>query len=113
MTNAEKLTTLKTLLEDGGALPSDTKLNTYIQLAESEILQWRYHLIGGVPSGESMQEQYDVTQIYAVVAGFTQAGAEGQKTHNENGTQQAFVYADMVDYIHQNVTALARVGAIE
>ena len=43
MTDAQKLTTIKTLLSDGGDLPSDDKLQTYLTLAASEILAWIYH----------------------------------------------------------------------
>ena len=38
MTDGEKLTMLRTLLDDGGALPSDEKLGAYLNLAEIEIL---------------------------------------------------------------------------
>lgn len=111
MTNAEKLEVIKTLLDDGGEVPSDAKLSAYLQLSEDEILSWMYRLVGGVPSGVStVPDRYNSTQIYAVVAGYTHAGSEGQKTHNENGINRVFTYSDMVDYIHQNVTAIARVG---
>lgn len=113
MTDAEKLEILATLLDDGGEVPSSEKLNTYLNLAKGEILSWMYHLIGGVPSDvTTVPERYDGTHIYAVVAGYTHAGAEGQKQHTENGISRVFVYSDMVDYIHQNVTAIARVGAV-
>ena len=50
MTNAQKLSTLKVLLEDGsGYMPTDEVLNTYITLSANEILAWMYHLNGGVP----------------------------------------------------------------
>lgn len=113
MTNAEKLTMLKTLLDDGGALPSDEKLNAYLSLSGKEIVSWMYHLIGGVPEDVvDVPTRYEVTQIYSVVAGYTHAGSEGQSAHNENGIQRTFKYSDMLDYIHQNVIAFARVGAI-
>ena len=113
MTDYEKLATLKTLLSDGGALPTDDKLTAYLVLSGAEILNWQYHLVGGVPEGASFPARYDVTQIYAVVAGFTQAGAEGESAHTENGAHHIFRYSDMVDYIHQNVLSYARVGAVE
>lgn len=113
MTDAEKLTTLKTLLSDGGALPSDEKLTAYLNLSASEILSWMYHLVGGVPQGvASVPQRYEPTQIYAVVNGFTQAGAEGESAHIENGVHHTFRHTDMVDYIHKNVLAYARVGAV-
>ena len=114
MTNAEKLTMVKTLLDDGtGYLPSDETLNTYIQAAQAEILAWIYHLVGGVPeSVTEVPSKYDMTHVYAVVAGYTHAGAEGQEVHIENGVHRHFMYADMLGYIHNNVLAIVRVGAI-
>lgn len=113
MTDAQKLMTLKTLLEDGGDVPSDTKLNTYLEVAGGEILNWVYHLVGGVPdSVTEVPSKYDGIQVYAVVAGYTQAGAEGEQTHIENGVQRRFRYSDMLDYIHNNVLPYVRVGAV-
>lgn len=113
MTDEEKLETLQTLLEDGGALPSEDKLTKYLELAGKEILNWMYHLVGGVPEDvESVPARYEVTQIYSVVAGFTHAGAEGERSHSENGVAHVFIYSDMLDYIHNNVLAYVRVGAV-
>lgn len=114
MTDAQKLEILATLLDDGGEVPSTEKLTTYLNIAAKEILAWMYHLVGGVP--EDVTEvpwKYDGTHIYAVVAGYTHAGAEGEKQHNENGINRYFVYADMLDYIHNNVLPLVRVGAVK
>ena len=114
MTEAQKLTTLKTLLEDGsGYMPSDDTLRTYISLAESEILAWIYHLVGGVPDDvDGVPTKYETVQIYSVLAGWTHAGAEGQSVSIENGVHRHFEYVDMLDYIHNNVLPLVRVGAI-
>lgn len=114
MTDAEKLATLKVLLEDGsGYMPSDNTLNTYITLSGKEILAWMYHLVGGVPEGTNdVPAKYEVVQIYAVIAGWTHAGAEGQTLSIENGVHRDFAYVDMLDYIHNNVLPYARVGAV-
>ena len=113
MTDAEKLTVIKTLLDDGGEMPSDEKLNTYIQIAGQEILAWKYHLIGGVPDDVTeVPAAEDVTHIYAVVAGYTHAGSEGEKQHNENSVNRVFIYSDMVGYIRNNVLPYVRVGAV-
>lgn len=113
MTDADKLTVIKTLLDDGGEMPSDEKLNTYIQIAGQEILAWKYHLVGGVPDDvTAVPAVEDVTHIYSVVAGYTHAGAEGEKQHNENSVNRVFIYADMVDYIRNNVLPYVRVGAV-
>ena len=114
MTNAQKLNTIKALLEDGsGYMPTDTVLNTYITLSQNEILAWMYHLIGGVPEEVSeVPSKYETIQIYAVIAGWTHAGAEGQQVSIENGVHRHFAYTDMLDYIHNNVLPIVRVGAV-
>lgn len=114
MTDAQKLITVKTLLDDGtGYLPSDEKLETYIMLSGNEILAWKYHLIGGVPPEVTDVPFADEgAQIYAVVAGYTHAGAEGEQTHIENGVHRHFIYEDMIGYIRNHVLPYVRVGAV-
>lgn len=115
MTDAEKIATLKVLLEDGGDVPSDEKLSTYLSLAKNEILNWLYGDIGGVPSDvTNVPAKHEGVQIFAVVAGYTHAGAEGESVHVENGVQRRFSYDDMVGYIRdqRHVVPYARVGAV-
>ena len=114
MTDSQKLTTVKTLIEDGsGYMPSDETLNTYISIAGNEILAWMYHLVGGVPDDVAeVPTKYEQIQIYAVIVGWTHAGAEGQGLSIENGVHRDFRYSDMLDYIHNNVLPIARVGAV-
>ncbi len=114
MTDARKLTTVQTLLDDGtGYMPSDATLNAYIEIAGNEILAWMYHLVGGVPEDVTeVPSKYEGIQIYAVIVGFTQSGAEGQGLSIENGVHRDFKYSDMLDYIHNNVLPFVRVGAV-
>lgn len=114
MTDAQKLTRVKLLLQDGSdVLPSDETLSEYIAIAGDEILYWMYHLVGGVPSSVyTVPGRYENVQVYAVIAGYTQAGAEGEQTHIENSVHRHFRYSDMLDYIHNNVLAYVRVGAV-
>lgn len=114
MTDAEKLASIKKLIADGsGYVPSDETINEYIARSKDEILQWMYHLVGGVPSDvTAVPTKYETVQIYSVVAGWTQSGAEGEQTHIENGVHRHFRYSDMLDYIHNNVLPYVRVGAI-
>ena len=114
MTDVEKLAKLKIILSDAGDVPSEEKLLTYLSMAGTEILQWMYHLIGGVPEEViAVPSVYENTQIYAVVAGYTQAGAEGENSHIENSVHRGFRYSDMLDYIHNKVIPYARVGAVK
>lgn len=114
MTDSEKLSTLKILLEDGsGYMPGDETLNAYLTLSKNEILAWMYHQVGGVPqSVTEIPSKYETVQIYSVLAGWTHAGAEGQTASIENGVHRDFKYTDMIDYIHNNVLPYVRVGAI-
>ena len=113
MTDAQKLVTLQTLLSDGGDVPSDEKLNIYLALSANEILEWKYHLIGGVPQNVTDVPSADEgAQIYAVIAGYTHAGAEGEQTHIENGVHRHFMYEDMIGYIRNHVLPYVRVGAV-
>lgn len=113
MTDAQKLINIKTLLEDGGEMPSDEKLQAYLTIAANEILSWMYHLVGGVPDGViDVPPKYDMTQIYCVIAGYTHAGSEGEQTHIENNVHRHFIYSDMLDYIHNHVLPIVRVGAV-
>ena len=89
------------------------KLTAYLSIAKSEILAWIYHLVGGAPDDVmEVPSKYDMTHIYAVVVGYTQAGTEGQSVSVENGVHRHFNYTDMLDYIHNNVLPFVRVGAI-
>ena len=111
MTDVQKLATIKTLLSDGGEMPSDEKLSTYIALSGNEILSWKYHLVGGVPADVTDVPASDEgAQIYAVVAGYTHAGAEGEQLHIENGVHRHFLYSDMIGYIRNHVLPFVRVG---
>ena len=114
MTDAQKLITVQTLIEDGsGYMPTEETLNTYITIAGNEILEWMYHLVGGVPEDvTAVPSKYEGIQIYAVVVGWTHAGAEGQGLSIENGVHRDFKYSEMLDYIHNNVLPYVRVGAV-
>lgn len=113
MTDAEKLTMIKTVLEDGGTLPSDEKLTVYLEMAKRKILSWRYHLVGGVPDDVTdVPEELEDDQIEAVIVGYTHAGAEGESRHSENGVSRDFLYSDMNDYIEHKVKSIVRVGAV-
>ena len=105
MTNKEKLEMLKTILgiTDGTDM---TKIGTYLRMAAAEIISWRYSFAKEMP--EEVPPEYEMTQIYAVVAGFGQEGAENQRYHSENGILSSFIYADMVSYIRAHVIPLCK-----
>lgn len=100
-----KLSLVKTIL---GISASDTsqdeELSAYLDMAGEEILNWMYTnkptkraTVNEVP------RKYNMTQIHAVVNGFSQKGAEGEEVHNENGINRTFKYDDMISYIRAKV----------
>ena len=106
MTVDEKLATIKTIL--GSDAPDDETISSYLELAKNEILQWRYSYSDADMPVE-VPQAYEMTQIYAVVNGFTQRGVEGQSVSIENGIHRHFAFTDMVNYIRGNVVAMAKV----
>ena len=103
MTDAEKLSQLKALLQITDTT-QDATLAVYLSLAKSEILSWLYS--GKTPEGVTdVPVQYEPTQVMACVAGFSQSGADGQLTHSENGISRTFKHEDMVAYIRSHVAA--------
>ena len=113
MTDPQKLEILRTLMEDGGEVPSDDKLNTYLLISANEILEWKYHLVGGIPETVTAVPSKDENaQIYAVISGYTHAGADGERAHIEGDTHRDFIYEDMIGYIRNHVLPYVRVGAV-
>ena len=106
MTIADKLAMVKIIM--GGDAPDDETITTYLSYAKMEILQWRYsYNPDNMP--EDVEPAYEITQVQAVVNGFTQRGMEGETTSIENGIHRHFNYSDMVRYIRANVIPFAKV----
>ena len=100
MTTDEKLAMVKTLLEVSGEA-EDARIKVYLTAAEKEIISWRYSLSSQKVT--AVPEEYEMTQVFAVVAGYSQSGAENQLAHTENGITRQFKYADMIAYIRSHV----------
>lgn len=109
MTANEKLEMVRSLLGfDDKDIADDDRLSVYLSAAAKEIISWRYSYAGNAP--KEVPEEYEMTQIMAVVAGYSQSGAEGQATHSENGISRTFNYPDMLHYIRRNV--IHKVGVL-
>lgn len=108
MDTAEKLSMVKTLL---GIATTDTsedeRIKVYLTASEKEILGWRYSYSTSVP--DVIPVEYEMTQIHAVIAGYSIAGAEGQVSHSENGISRIFKYEDMIAYIRTHVIPFVKV----
>mgnify|MGYP002622569097 CR=1 FL=1 len=108
MTDAEKLTMVKTLLDiDTTDISEDALIAVYLTASAREILAWRFSY--GSTEVTEVPDEYEMTQIFAVVAGYSIGGAEGQTVHNENGINRTFKYTDMVAYIRAHVIPICKV----
>nr|DAH66802.1 MAG TPA: tail connector protein [Caudoviricetes sp.] len=109
MAEEQKLDMLANVL--GITLDATTEdvLTAYLALAKSEIIAWRYSLSPSYSEITEIPKEYETVQIFAVVAGYSQRGAENQTGHSENGISRTFSHADMVQYIHANVRPICGV----
>lgn len=110
MSNDEKLEMIQSIMGIPDSESSEIeRIGVYLTAAEKEILNWRYSLAGKKP--DEIPEEYEMTQVWAVIYGYSQSGAEGQSTHSENGIARTFNYSDMISYIHRNVRPMVGVIA--
>lgn len=108
MTPGDKLTAIKRILGIEGD-SEDELLETYLSMAWHEIVSWRYSYIANAEEPQEVPSEYETTQIFAVVAGYSQGGAENQTSHSENGISRSFKYEDMIAYIRSHVIPFAKV----
>ena len=101
MTSEDKLAMVKVLIDAQKDNSQDEKIEAFLEAAKKEIISWRFSYAGDMP--EEVPEEYEMIQVWAVVNGYSQSGAEGQATHSENGISRTFNYPDMLHYIHRNV----------
>ncbi len=106
MTQAEKVEMVKSLL-DITDTSEDARITVFLTVAEKEILSWRYSLSS--QKVESVPTEYEMTQVFAVIAGYSQSGAENQVAHSENGISRTFKHEDMIAYIRSNVLPIVGV----
>ena len=110
VTDEEKLAMIKALLqiaEDDDS--EDNVITVYLTAAAKEIISWRYSYADRDEPVMEVPKEYEMTQVYAVIAGYSQSGAENQKSHSENGINRVFSFPDMIAYIHANVIPIVKV----
>lgn len=106
MTLDEKLSMVKTILgiDDNS---EDKRITVYLDASKREILSWRYSF--AVESPDEVPLEYEMTQVHAVIAGYSISGAENQVSHSENGISRSFKYDDMLAYIRSHVVPIVKV----
>lgn len=108
MTIAEKLAMVKAILRISDDT-EDVLITTYLTMASRELIGWRYSYADPSNVPEDVPDEYEMTQVMAVVVGYTQSGVEGQSVSVENGIHRHFEHSDMVRYIRANVIPIAGV----
>lgn len=107
MTTEEKMSMVKTIMEfEPDDTSEDERITVYLKASEKEILAWRYSYASKIP--DAVPTEYEMTQIFAVIAGFGTAGAENQRSHHEGSIVRIFKYEDMVAYIRGHVIPIVR-----
>ena len=108
MTDQDKLGMLTSLIKGDVVQPDAETLAAYLQIAKQEIIGWRYSYNPSADVTE-VPAEYEMTQVFAVLAGLTTSGAEGETAHSENGISRTFKHADMIAYIRAHVPPLCKV----
>lgn len=108
MTIEAKLMMVKSILRIDDTSEDDL-LETYLQMAEQEIIGWRYSYANADNIPSTIPSEYDMTAVQAVVNGYTQSGIEGQILSVENGVHRHFRYSDMLEYVRGHVIPIAGV----
>ena len=110
MTPEAKLAMVKAILRiDDTDTSEDALITTYLDMAQQEMLSWRYSHANPDNVPETVPPEYEITQVQAVINGYTQAGVEGQVLSIENGIHRHFNYSDMVEYVRAHVIPIAGV----
>lgn len=110
MTSESKLAMVKAILRiDDTDTSEDALITTYLDMAQQEMLAWRYSHANPDNVPETVPTEYEITQVQAVINGYTQAGVEGQVLSIENGIHRHFNYSDMVEYVRAHVIPFAGV----
>ena len=103
MTDAEKLTILKSMLDSGDETPDETA-NDYLLAAEKAVINLTYPFGDGT---EVMPEKYDYEQIEIALYMLNKRGAEGETEHTEGGTTRIFETADIPVSLRARITSYA------
>lgn len=108
MTDLEKLVMLRSICGYDVEEMSDTILTTYLNMAEGIVIRHCFPLL---PNGVNamMPEKYNTLQVQIANELIQKRGAEGEKSHNENGVNRSYETAGVSKSLLQQITPCARV----
>jgi hypothetical protein len=91
MTNDEKIEQMQVML---GEEYKPSLLGVYLRKAQSMILNKRFPF--GYEDDQEIEPKYEQLQIELAICLFNERGAEGQKSHNENGVSRSWRTKDEI-----------------
>ncbi len=100
MTDAQKLTQLKSLLNISGE-SEDTLLVTLLSISAQKILDRVYPYDA---EKTEVPTRYHTKQVEIAVYLYNKRGAEGQTSHNENGINRSYESADVPESLMRGIT---------
>lgn len=108
MTNAEKIATVKTLVENDAAA-TDAVVTVYLKDAEAAILRRLYPW--GIPTTVTdVPSEYEMLQCKLAMRYFLKRGAEGEYIHDENGTNRHYGSVNDEDLLSEVVPYAKVIG---
>lgn len=103
MTDSEKLTMLSAMTGE----TDQTVLSTYLILAGDKVCRKAYPFH---PNKRTVPSEYDSVHVEIAAYMLNKRGAEGQKSHNENGISRTYETGDVPHSLMRQITPYA--GAV-
>lgn len=104
MTDAEKIALVKAMTDEA----NDTTISAFLTMAGEAV----YH--AACPFGNADKEEvlsnYGGVQCRAAAYYLNKRGADGERTHNENGINRGYENADLPDSLLREITPIAGVS---
>lgn len=101
MTNEEKLTMLRVMVDTDSENWSDKILLTYLNIAGRKIIDRAYPYDETV---ENVPKRYEILQCEIAAYLLNKRGAEGETSHSENGISRSYENADIPESMLNVIT---------
>jgi hypothetical protein len=101
MTNEEKLTMLRVMIDTDSEDWSDNILLTYLKIAGRKIIDRAYPYDETV---ENVPKRYEILQCEIAAYLLNKRGAEGETSHSENGISRSYENADIPESMLDVIT---------
>ena len=105
MTDSEKITTVRTLVENDPDATDET-IAVYLNFARGSMLERLYPFD---PDAEYIPSRYDTIECELAARYFLRRGGQGEINHEENGVNRQYGSVDDADILNR-LTPFAKVG---